>query len=379
MRRTLLAFVVAALPMSAMAQDAAPAAAAAAPTARPTRLVGVILSSAQALLWDDERGEYVLHRVGDDAFGGRLVELDADHVVIERGEVREVMELTAPPQMRVAGKRAPKRLPAMVISAAPERDVVAAVAVAAPAPVAAAPAVAPAPVAAAPVVVPAPVAAAPAAPAPVAAAPAPVAAPAPAFVAAAPSSDIAIAPAPAAPAAAPAVAAPAAVAPVAVTPPAPVVAAPLPSPPAAAPVASPVATPTVVTPVTPTAPATPAVAATVTPARQRVTAMVVPRADLDRALGDFAALSQDVQVAQQPQGGFRLSAVRAGSFFERIGLRANDVVLRVDGRPINGIEDASAAYAWLRVTNRFNVELVRDGRPVTLRYVISQPMTASAQ
>jgi S1-C subfamily serine protease len=107
--------------------------------------------------------------------------------------------------------------------------------------------------------------------------------------------------------------------------------------------------------------------------------MVVPRADLDRALGDFASLSQDVQVAQQPQGGFRLAAVRAGSFFERIGLRANDVVLRVDGRPINGIEDASAAYAWLRVTNRFNVELVRDGRPVTLRYVISQPMTASAQ
>ena len=89
--------------------------------ARPARLVGVILSSAQALLWDDERGEYVLHRVGDDAFGGRLVELDADHVVVERGEAREVMELTAPPQMRVAGKKAPKRMPAMVISAVPER------------------------------------------------------------------------------------------------------------------------------------------------------------------------------------------------------------------------------------------------------------------
>ena len=31
------------------------------------------------------------------------------------------------------------------------------------------------------------------------------------------------------------------------------------------------------------------------------------------------------------------------------------------------------------MTNKFNVELLRDGRPVTLRYVISQPMTASAQ
>ncbi len=108
--------------------------------------------------------------------------------------------------------------------------------------------------------------------------------------------------------------------------------------------------------------------------------MVIPRADLDRELGDFAALSQDVQVAAQPDGGFRLSQVRSGSFFERIGLRTNEVVLRVDGRPINGVDDASAAYAWLRVTDKFTVDVMRDGRPVTLRYVIAaaQPMTASA-
>jgi S1-C subfamily serine protease len=108
--------------------------------------------------------------------------------------------------------------------------------------------------------------------------------------------------------------------------------------------------------------------------------MIIPRADLDRELGDFGALSQDVQVAAQPEGGFRLAQVRSGSFFERIGLRTNDVVLRVDGRPINGVEDASAAYAWLRVTNKFTVDVVREGRPMTLHYVIAQPqpMTASA-
>jgi S1-C subfamily serine protease len=105
--------------------------------------------------------------------------------------------------------------------------------------------------------------------------------------------------------------------------------------------------------------------------------MLIPRADLDRALGDFAALSQDVQVTQVPEGGFRLASVRAGSFFERIGLRPNDVVLRVDGRPINGVDDASAAYAWLRVTDRFSVEVLRNGRPMTLHYVIQQPMTAA--
>src|SRR4051812_24136135 len=114
MRRTLLASLLAfglpllanadeAAPVAVASSAAAPAATAAPAAARPARLVGVILSSAQALIWDEERGEYVIHRVGEDAFGGRLVELDADHVVIERGEAREVMELSAPPQMRVAG------------------------------------------------------------------------------------------------------------------------------------------------------------------------------------------------------------------------------------------------------------------------------------
>src|SRR5689334_1608468 len=149
MRRTLLALLLASLPLPAFAQEApapaaaATAAAAPAPAARQPRLVGVILSSAQALLWDEDRGEYVLHRVGDDAFGGRLAELDADHVVIERGETREVLEITAPPQTRVAGKRAPKRMPAMVISAAPDSAERAAVAASVPAAIAV-PAVAPA-------------------------------------------------------------------------------------------------------------------------------------------------------------------------------------------------------------------------------------------
>ena len=296
MRRTLLASLLAfGLPLLAHADEtrgsAAPVVAAA---ARPAQLVGVILSSAQALLWDDERGEYVLHRVGDDAFGGRLVELDADHVVIERGEAREVMELSAPPQMRVAGKRQPKRLPAMVISAAPEREAVAA---ATPAPV----------VAPAPAVV------------------------APALVAPPTSTEIALAAAPrtAAPALRARAGGRARDSPLRLRWPrrgrarsvarrrsrraAPVVAPPLPSPPATAPVA---------TPVTPSAPATATVARAVTADRRPVAAMLIPRADLDRELGDFASLSQDVQVAQQPEGGFRLAAVRPGSFFERIGLRA---------------------------------------------------------
>jgi S1-C subfamily serine protease len=99
--------------------------------------------------------------------------------------------------------------------------------------------------------------------------------------------------------------------------------------------------------------------------------MVIPRADFDREISNVGALADDMTVARAPRGGFYLTSLRPGSFFERIGLRPGDVVLRVDGRPINAVEDASAAYAWLKVTDHFAVDILRSGRLVRLRYVIS--------
>jgi hypothetical protein len=360
--------------------------------------VGVILSSAQALLWDEERGEYVLHKVGDDLPSGRIVELDADHLVLERGDARDVIEIAAPPQTRVVARKA-RRMPAMIISAVPAANAGAPVAATTSAPAAPAANATPAEalaqrlmaanVPATVVVVPgaaaegalAPTASTPASSAPAAS---PPAASAPALSSPAVTAPVAPAPS-AAPAVAPAVAAttpPVAAAP-AVAAPAPAAAAATTPEPSAAPTPSAAPAPaTSVAPVvqSPSA-AAPAAAAPVTPPPAPVSATQIPRADLDRALGDFSALSQQLQVTPQPEGGFRVSQLQPGSFFARVGLRNDDVVLRVDGRPINGVDDAAAAYAWLRVTNRFAVDVLRGGRPMTLRYVITpqQPVTAAAQ
>jgi hypothetical protein len=357
----------------------------------------VILSSAQALLWDEDRGEYVLHRVGDDLMGGRLVELDGDHVVIDRGETREVLEISAPPQTRVAGRRQPKRMPAMIISAVSDGpDGAGARAASAPmaAAAAAGPSTAATTVAAAPpgplptaVDPTVPVAAsAPLAPQAVAAATANTpAASLPNGTVAAPSSATSAAPVAAVAAtpssspstfAASTATTPTAIAAPTATTPAPTIAAPPAAPPTSAAIvasASPSAVAAV--PERPVTTAAPAAA----PTAQAFSAVVIARAELDRELGDFASLSQQLQVATLPEGGFRLVQVRSGSFFERIGLRTNDVVLRVDGRPINGVDDASAAYAWLRVTNKFTVDVLRDGRAITLHYAIApSTVTASA-
>jgi S1-C subfamily serine protease len=126
------------------------------------------------------------------------------------------------------------------------------------------------------------------------------------------------------------------------------------------------------------APAAPrAIAAAAVRDDLEVEATVIPRTDFDRELSDFGSLSTQAALAANPTGGFRLLAVRPGSFVSRVGLRPGDVILRVDGRPINGLEDASAAYAWLRVTDRFSVDLLRNGQPLTLHYLIA-PAAARA-
>jgi type II secretory pathway component PulC len=368
------------------------------------RLVGVMLSTAQALVWDEARGEYSLKRIGDELGGARVVGIASDHIVVERdGGVRVAMELSAAPAQRLF--RRPRRMPAVIIGGAESAPVAPAASAepplgevgakaaivdgTAPAPVAAAPApvaAAPAPVAAAPT--PAPVAAAPApapvaeSPAPVAAAPAPVAAPpAPAPVAAAPA-PVAAAPAPVAAPPAP-VAAPPTPAPIAAAPapvaaaPAPVAAAPTHASVSPAPVAAPAPAPVPAAPAP--AAAAPAPVAPATPPPAVAPYVRIPRDVLDRELADVGALAQQIALEREPSGGYRLMALQSGTFLERIGLRAGDVVVRIDGRPINTLDDASRAYAWLRVADRFTVEVVRNGTPLVLRYAVTGTPVADAR
>jgi type II secretory pathway component PulC len=287
---------------AAPAPAAAPVAAAPAPVAAPAaptaRLVGVILSTSQALVWDGERGEYALKRVGEPLDGGRIVALQADRLVLERDGARMDVELGGAPFKPPVRK--PRRMPAVIIGSMT-----------------------------------APAAAAPAAPQPLVAAPE----------------------------APPAVAAPAPVA-VPFTPPPPAFAAP--------------PRPRVLVTAAPAA-APPPATAPANNEEEEVEATVIPRLDLDSELGDFARLATQAAVTPAPRGGFQLAAVRPGSFISRVGLRVGDVILRVDGRPINRVEDAAAAYAWLRVTDHFTVDLIRQGQPVRLHYVIAQSSAHAAR
>ena len=96
---------------------------------------------------------------------------------------------------------------------------------------------------------------------------------------------------------------------------------------------------------------------------------MVSRADLEGALADFAALVAGVR-ASFSASGVAVQEVRAGTIFQRAGLRTGDVISSVDGVRLRSIDDAANLYARASTARAFTAQIVRAGKPLTLRVVI---------
>ncbi len=122
------------------------------------------------------------------------------------------------------------------------------------------------------------------------------------------------------------------------------------------------------------APATPSVAGPVeappkTSAKPRVLTQrqTVSRREFDAAVTDFHSLGKEVQMSLGSDG-VHIADVARGSMFYRLGLRAGDVVLDVDGRQIRGVDDAAALYARLMDAKKFQVRVKRGVDTVVMHY-----------
>lgn len=101
------------------------------------------------------------------------------------------------------------------------------------------------------------------------------------------------------------------------------------------------------------------------------TEITVSRARLDAALSDFARIEREVTM-NLVSAGVALQRVAKGSFFHEMGLRDGDIVRKVDGTLIRSLDDAAIVYARLAKATRFQVDVQRGGKPVTLRYTITK-------
>lgn len=84
-----------------------------------------------------------------------------------------------------------------------------------------------------------------------------------------------------------------------------------------------------------------------------------------------AALANAIQVAPVSGGGFRVFPGRNASIFQQLGLRANDVVTQVNGRPLASQADALAIFQAAQSGQQITITVRRGGQELTLKPDIS--------
>lgn len=96
---------------------------------------------------------------------------------------------------------------------------------------------------------------------------------------------------------------------------------------------------------------------------------------IEDAINNFDKLSTQVRVVPHKGSdgaidGFRLSAIRRGSLFDKLGIKNGDIVHGVNGSPLTSTEAAMQAYQALRSERSFSFDVTRRNQRQSLEYEV---------
>ncbi|MSQ00711.1 MAG: hypothetical protein EXR71_02335 [Myxococcales bacterium] len=104
------------------------------------------------------------------------------------------------------------------------------------------------------------------------------------------------------------------------------------------------------------------------------TKFLVDRSFLEKQLGNVETLATQVRAAPKSEDGkiigFRLSGIRKGSVFDKLGIKNGDVVHNVNGQSLTSMETALGAYGTLQNERAFNFEVTRRNQKMTIDYEV---------
>jgi S1-C subfamily serine protease len=98
------------------------------------------------------------------------------------------------------------------------------------------------------------------------------------------------------------------------------------------------------------------------PGARKVEHLFVIDSKLGRGPGDYQASTVPVFQDGACQGA-RFAEVVPGSVYAHLGIRADDLIRRIDGEPVATPEQALEIYSKLLQQRRVEVEVERQGRP----------------
>jgi general secretion pathway protein C len=101
----------------------------------------------------------------------------------------------------------------------------------------------------------------------------------------------------------------------------------------------------------------------------------VDKSMLDEALGNVESFAGQLRAVPHKDGGgnvdgFRLSAIKKGSMFDKLGIKNGDIVHAVNGKPLTSTEGAFSTYQTLRNERSFTFEISRRNQRQTLEYEV---------
>lgn len=81
---------------------------------------------------------------------------------------------------------------------------------------------------------------------------------------------------------------------------------------------------------------------------------------------------KQASLAPSSGGGFLVRQIQPNSLYEKLGLRAGDVIKAVNGQPINTAEDAMKLYQQMSSIDAVQMEVIRGGKSEALYYQFGQ-------
>jgi general secretion pathway protein C len=105
------------------------------------------------------------------------------------------------------------------------------------------------------------------------------------------------------------------------------------------------------------------------------TKFVVDQSVIDNAMGNFEALAGQLRVVPHKDSGgnvdgYRLSAIRRGSIFDKLGIKNGDIVHAANGQALTSTEGALGVYNTLKNERSFTFEITRRNQRQTLEYEV---------
>ncbi len=100
----------------------------------------------------------------------------------------------------------------------------------------------------------------------------------------------------------------------------------------------------------------------------------IPRSTVAQSLNNLSSLFTQIRAIPNVQdgttNGFALSEIVPGSVFDDMGLRDGDVLTAINGQPVNDPARAIQLLNGLRNQTSIEVQVLRNGSPMTLSYQI---------